>query len=432
MKLRIRAAAIALALCAAAGLLGSRHWTAGGLAKPEFLKPGDPAFRERAALTAADLDLASAAAQVLLIGVEGVGRPAAQSLELLSRLPVGGVILFGFNMPERPADLADYTAALQDAASARNATPQRGVGTSRGDAPSRLPLIVALDHEGGSVFRFKGSGITRIPPAAEVGARGPSYARMLGEIGGAQLRALGVNMALAPVVELLDDRNQRFLGSRSYGRNARIVDRAAGAYLEGLQTAGAAAVAKHFPGNADADPHERLPSLPINLKTYKRDFEPRFAQAIDRGVAGIMLSHVVCPALDPDKPATISSAFAQAALKKKLGFKGVVLTDDLYMKALTEDSPPERTAVEALAAGADLLMLTWNGRAESVRDAIVRAVKDGRLDRERLYDAARRVVELKLRYGMSDDLDSEIRAQRARTFPALVADGNEKLRAGGS
>ena len=424
-------AAAALALGAAAVLLGSRHWTAGGLAKAGFPKPGDGAFGERAASAAADLDLESAAAQVLLIGVEGAGKPAAKSLELLARLPVGGVILFGFNMPERPADLADYTAALQDAAGARGAGGSRRDGTSRRDFPSRMPLIVALDHEGGSVFRFKGAGITRIPPAAEVGARGPSYARMLGEIGGAQLRALGVNMALAPVVELLDDRNQRFLGSRSYGRNARVVDRAAGAYLEGLQTSGAAAVAKHFPGNADADPHERLPSLPIDLRTYKRDFEPRFAQAIDRGVAGIMLSHVVCPALDPAKPATISSAYAQAALKKKLGFKGVVLTDDLYMKALAEDSPPERTAVEALAAGADLLMLTWNGRAESVRDAIVRAVNDGLLDRGRLYDAARRVVELKLRFGMAEDLDPAVRAQRARAFPALVADGNEKLRSGG-
>jgi beta-N-acetylhexosaminidase len=422
VRLSGRVGALALVLCAGA---------AGASTPLAYPLPGDTAFKERAARVVAGMGLEAAAAQVLLIGVEGSGRPTAPSLALLSRLPVGGVILFGFNVPERPADLAIYTAALQDAATSRRDPAPRDDNVQRRDPGERLPLIIALDHEGGSVFRFKGAGITRIPPAAEVGARGPDYARKLGEIGGAQLRALGVNMALAPVVELLDDANERFLGSRSYGRDAKTVDKVAGAYIEGLQAAGVAAVAKHFPGNADADPHEKLPRLQIDLATYKRDYEPRFAQAIERGVAGVMLSHVLCPVLDPEKVATLSSAFAQAALKCELAFQGVVLTDDLYMKALAEDSPPDRTAVQALSAGADLLMLTWNGQAEMVRDAIVRAVKEGRLDRNRLYDAARRVVELKLRFAMADDLDPAIRAERARSYPALVADGDAKVRASG-
>jgi beta-N-acetylhexosaminidase len=352
----------------------------------------------------AKLDLEARAAQVLLVGVQGAGAPSAASIELLARLPVGGVVLFGFNLPERPADLGAYVGALQDAAA-------KGGGQ---------PLVVAIDHEGGSVFRFKGPGITRIPPPSEVGRVGEKYAAALGRAAGAELRALGVNMALAPVVELLTEGNKGFLGSRSYGRQAAVVDACAGAYIEGLQAAGVAAVAKHFPGNAGEDPHRGLPVLRIGRADYERDYAPRFSSAIARGVAGIMLSHVVLEAVDPARPATLSKALASDELRGRLGFRGVAVTDDLYMKALTGESSPERSAVAALKAGADLLMLTAMGGAERVRDAVVKAVRSGELPAARLDEAARRVIELKLRFGMDEDRDPAIRARRLAGFAALV------------
>jgi beta-N-acetylhexosaminidase len=352
----------------------------------------------------AKLDLESRAAQVLLIGVQGAGKPSASTLELLSKMPVGGVVLFGFNLPDRPADLGPYVSALQDAAA-------RGGG---------LPLIVAIDHEGGSVFRFKGPGITRIPPPSEVGAVGEEYAAVLGRAAGAELRALGVNMALAPVVELLTDGNKRFLGSRSYGRRASVVDACAGAYIEGLQREGVAAVAKHFPGNAGEDPHEGLPVLRIDRAAYERDYAPRFASAIARGAASVMLSHVVFEALDPARPATLSKAVVTGELRERLGFRGVAITDDLYMKALSGASSPERSAVAALNAGADLLMLTAMGGAERVRDAIVGAVRSGELPSARLDEAARRVIELKLRFRMDEDQDLAVRARRLAGYAELV------------
>jgi beta-N-acetylhexosaminidase len=371
----------------------------------------------------AAMGLEEKAAQVLLIGVEGSGRPSADTEALLAGLPVGGVVLFGFNLPPEPAGAGIYTAALQEAA-ARAWGPR---GDSRSDSP--IPLIIAVDHEGGSVFRFKGTGITRIPPPSEVGARDGRYAGLLGRIAGAELRALGFNMALAPVVELLDDENKRFLGSRSYGRDPGRVDAAAGAYIEGLQSELVAAVAKHFPGNAGEDPHKVLPELGLSREEYERDCLPRFSSAIGRKVSTVMLSHVVLPALDPGRPASLSPALIRGELRGRLGFAGLALTDDLGMRALSSTYSPSRSAVAALAAGADLLMLADMREATRVRDAIVAAARDGRLPEARLDEAVRRVLELKARFGMERALDAEARARALAAFPALVREDEKRLKA---
>ncbi len=372
-----------------------------------------PSISDEAALRLEKLDLKARAAQVLLVGIQGSGKPAEATLAFLAGVPVGGVMLFGFNLPEKPVELGGYVGALQDA-SRRNG--------------SSLPLIVAIDHEGGSVFRFKGAGITRIPAPSEVGKRGEAYAAALGEAAGSELRALGVNMALAPVVELLSDENKRFLGSRSYGRDPAVVDACAGAYIEGLQSKGVAAVAKHFPGNATEDPHRARPVLSVDRAEYERYYSPRFASAIGRGVAGVMLSHVVFEALDPSGPATLSRAVVAEELKGKLGFMGLAITDDLYMKALSERLGTEQAAVAALNAGVDLVMLSAMGGAIGIRDAIVEAVAAGNLPAERLDEAAKRVIELKIRFGMDEAADPASRADRLSAFDSLVEANGAKLR----
>jgi len=277
-------------------------------------------------------------------------------------------------------------------------------------------LIVVL--RGDAVAR--GGGVTRLPPPLEVGERGPDYARALGLAAGRELRALGVNMALAPVVELLDGANEAFLGNRAYGREAGRVDRAAGAFIQGLQEAGTAAVAKHFPGNAAADPHHGTAVIRASRLDYERDYYPRFAQAARRGVSAIMASHAVFASLDPDRPATFSRPLLDGQLKSRMGFRGVVLTDDLYMRAVRDESPPELGAVQALAAGADMIMLSSGDGALRVRDAVVRAVEAGALARSRLDDAARRILELKLRFGLSADLDPALRAARMAALPEVL------------
>jgi beta-N-acetylhexosaminidase len=373
-----------------------------------------------AASRLSSLSLEQKAAQVLLIGVEGAGKPSADSLALLERVPVGGVLVFGYNLPPEPAEAAALTAALQDA----SARGWRARSVSRSESP--IPLIVAIDHEGGAVFRFKGEGITRLPPPRELGAKGEVYAKgyaaLLGRAAGSELRALGFTMNLAPVVELLTDENEAFLGSRSYGRSGKVVDAAAGAFIEGLQAEGVAAVAKHFPGNAASDPHKVLPELDLTAAAYKRGCLPRFASAVKRGVSSVMLSHVLFPAIDPENPSSLSQALIEGELRRRLGFRGLAITDDLGMRAISASRKPERAAVEALAAGADLLMLVDSSVATRVRDAIARAVEEGRLPAARLDEAAGRVLSLKARFKMGRELDPEARG----AFTDIVA-RNAKL-----
>jgi beta-N-acetylhexosaminidase len=369
-----------------------------------------PQAKESSALASrlASLDLEGRAAQVLLAGVEGARLPSPATLSLLKSMPLGGVVLLGSNLTGDPIDAGRFTSALQAAS-----------------AP--IPLIVAIDHEGGLVFRFKGEGITRVPPPAEVGKKGAGYSYALGRAAGSELRALGINMALAPVVELLTDDNRAFLGTRSYGSSAEATDAAAGAYIEGLQSELVASVAKHFPGNAGEDPHRVLPELRLSLREYERDYAPRFSNAIGRRVSAIMLSHVVFKALDPERPSSLSPAVVGGELRGRLGFRGLVLTDDVGMRALAAGRGPGESAVEALAAGADLVMVVDMDSAPSVRDAIVRAVKDGRLPASRLEQATRRVLELKSRFRMGEAFDLPAREKALSGFPGLVRENAKRL-----
>ena len=391
-------AALSLAGCGACS-------AAPAVARQAQLPPPASSFRAKAKGILARLSLEEKCGQLLLIGVQGQGSPSAETRALVRELGPGGILLFGFNIGDDAQALGLLTGGLQDAAASS------GAG---------LPLVVAIDHEGGSVFRFK-SGVTRLPSAATVGGRGPDYARLLGERAGLELSALGINLALAPVVEVRSSANGSFMGERSYGQDPALVDDVAGAYIEGLGSSGVAATAKHFPGNADVDPHRGLPVLEVDKARLERDYVERFRKAIDHGAAVVLLSHVLVPSVDPARPATISPLLDQAMLKDRLRFDGVVLTDDLFMKALSADLPPERSAVLAVKGGADLLMLSAGRAGHRVRDALMAAVRSGELPLSRLDDAVLRVIELKLRFSMDAAFDREARAKRLASLPAIVA-----------
>jgi len=353
--------------------------------------------------------------QVLLIGIEGRTRPGAAARALIRELGPGGVILFADNIGTDTAALGGFIAGLQDAAA---------------ESHSGLPLIVSIDHEGGTVFRFK-KGVTAVPSAASVGglglADGPRFAALLGRRAGLELRALGINLALAPVVETGNDENARFLGTRVYGRDPALVDLTAGAYIRGLESAGVGAAAKHFPGNAASDPHKRLSSIKASREELDTEYFARFAAARDSGVSCILLSHVLVPALDSAEPATLSPVLIQDELRGRLGFEGLAVTDDLYMGALMNRMKPEKSAVAALKAGADLLMLTEDEGALQVKKAIQAALVSGDLPESRLDEAVLRVLELKLRFNMADGFDSSLRAERLAGLPGIAAESGKEI-----
>lgn len=389
--------------------LGAALLLASSSLGPGPLRSG--AYRAEARRILSGLDEGEKVGQVLLVGVGGKARLQANEAASLRELGPGGVVLFGFNIGEDLEALGGMIQGLQATAKAS------GAG---------LPLLVAVDHEGGSVFRFK-SGLTHIPAAAIVGGREKAYAQALGEVAGSELKALGFNLALAPVVELSRKDNAQFLGLRSYGSDPVKVDSVAGAFIEGLQSQGVAATAKHFPGNAGVDPHKGLPRLEVGPKSLEETYVSRFRSAISRGVGLVLLSHVVVPTVDPDRPVTLSKKAVTELLKGKLGFKGVVLTDDLFMKALSATLGAEESAVEALQAGADLLMLSDGGEAPRVKAAILKALASGRLSPSRLDDAVLRNIELKLRFQMDGAFDAPARARALAGLPSLVRQDGERL-----
>ncbi|OHD15708.1 MAG: hypothetical protein A2Y38_22795 [Spirochaetes bacterium GWB1_59_5] len=350
-------------------------------------------FESRARSLAAAMSDEELVGQALIIGVEGVLKLSNGSRAVLELIQPGAVILFGFNVAQDPRQVALLAADIRAAASK--------------EGGAALPPFVAIDHEGGSVYRFKG-GLTRLPAARTMGRAGLSAARLAGAAAGSELRAIGVTMNAAPVVEALTEGNRAFLQDRVWSDDPGNSGRLAAGFIEACQSSGAAAVAKHFPGNASADPHRGLPVLSATMATLEAVYYAPFRAAIRSGVSAIMLSHVLVPALDPALPVSVS-ALAILALKETLGFRGIVMTDDLQMAALSGLGGPDAAAVAALSAGADLLMVSGGRTALVVRAALLAALAEGRISRARLEDAAARVLAQKLRYGLDaetvDDRD---------------------------
>ncbi len=336
------------------------------------------------------MDDSTLAAQVLLSAVNGSKRLNPSMESLLRRIPVGGVLFFKYNLDQGSQairNLSDRCVAL---------VSESGAG---------LAPFVAVDHEGGGVYRL-GTSATHLPSPqrfAEVRkSRGDRFAAEVIEesayLSAQELRALGINFNLAPVAEVLNDENKGFLGSRTYGRDGDFVATAASAFVRGMDRAGVACVVKHFPENGSADPHHG----PVVLKLERGDLEKSmlpFEAVLKRSNPGaLMVSHTIVPAVDPQNPSSLSRAVMTIWLKKDLAFRGILLADDFRMGAIAAlGLNPYKAVVESIAAGADMV-ITWPEDLERLHSAVMQALSKGELDRDRLRDAARRIVYQKLRY----------------------------------
>lgn len=266
--------------------------------------------------------------------------------DVLEHPLVGGVILFARNFENVP-QLAELVAAI------------RAVRTP--------PLLVAVDHEGGRVQRFR-EGFTALPPMRRLGreygmdrARGRELARQTGWLLAAELRTLGIDLAFAPVVDLDYGVNEA-IGDRAFDRDPDAVGTLAGALIAGMRDAGMAATAKHFPGHGAvvADSHVALPVDRRDLVDLEADLRP-YRRLIANGLPSIMAAHVVFPAVDR-LPASLSRAWIGGVLRGDLDFRGAVLTDDLSMASVRAFGDSVERARLALEAGADLLPIC-NDRA---------------------------------------------------------------------
>ena len=327
------------------------------------------------------------AGQLLLVG--WAGNSAEQARRTLQELRPGGIVFI-------------ENARLASEASAINRALLRMSGEY-----GMPPPLITMDHEGGTVQRI--TDAANVGTNAAFGARRPSdrAACERGLTHARQLRSMGFTMNLAPVLDVNNNPANPVIGSRSYGADAELVARLGSAYVRGLQGGGIAAVGKHFPGhgNTSVDSHLELPILPqteaqleqVELVPFRRVIEP------PTNIAGIMSAHIVFPALDPSRtPATLSRPIMTGLLREKLGFDGLVLTDDLAaMKAITDHYSPGQAAVRAVKAGVDLLIIGGGlARQRESRDALLSALASGELERERFDEAVRHVLQTKARFGL--------------------------------
>jgi beta-N-acetylhexosaminidase len=221
-----------------------------------------------------------------------------------------------------------------------------------------------------------------------------AVARHLGE----ELRALGITLNYAPDADVNSNPNNPVIGVRAFGSEPDRVARHTAAWIRGLQSAGVAACAKHFPGHGDTavDSHHDVPMIPADRARLDACELPPFRAAIDAGVQAIMTGHLLVPAIDPKYPATLSRAVLTGLLREELGFRGLVVTDAIEMQAVARRYGLAGATVQALAAGADAICVGGEDAGEEVatalRDAIVAAVIAGQLSEERLAEAANRVA----------------------------------------
>jgi beta-N-acetylhexosaminidase len=288
---------------------------------------------------------------------------------------LGSVCLFGSNIPAY-AGVRD----LSDAVHAAGAD-----------------VLVATDEEGGDVTRLHMGEGSPFPGNAALGAvDDPALTRRVAASIGTLLAAAGVDLDLAPVVDVNSDPRNPVIGVRSFGADASLVARHTTAYVDGLQSAGVGACAKHFPGHGDTavDSHLGLPTVDVGLDVLlARELVP-FAAAVQAGTLAVMTSHVLLPAVDADRPATLSPAVL-GLLRGELGFDGLLVSDAVDMAGASAGRGEPAAAVLALAAGCDLICLGADKNEAAhlgVLEAIVEAVKDGSLPEARLAEAAGRVV----------------------------------------
>ncbi len=318
---------------------------------------------------------------------------------------LGGVVLFAWNVESRE-QLAALTASLR---------------------AENEDVLIAIDEEGGDVTRLEASTGSSYPGNAALGAVDDvELTEQVGAAIGAELAAVGINVDLAPVADVNTNPLNPVIGIRSFGADGDLVARHVAAFVRGLQGAGVAACAKHFPGHGDTaeDSHHELPVV----ESLEEAALLPFRAAVDAGARCVMTAHIVVRALG-DEPATMSARVLQALLRDELGFDGLVMTDALEMRAISATVGVEEGAVRALAAGADAIGLghdLFDDATESVIAALVDAVRTGSAPESRLVDAAGRVREI-ARWARIVDPDppagSEIGRDAARRALTVVGSG---------
>jgi len=320
------------------------------------------------------------AGQRLMVGFEGT-ELSRELMFLIDILKVGGIILFAGNIKD-PGQIKNLCKSVQDYA--------RSCG--------QPPLIVAIDQEGGQVARLK-NPFTQFP--GNPAMKSEEDASVFAAITASELLGVGINMNMAPVMDVAPEGIRSIMETRVFGHDPYLVSKMGAVVIEGLQAKKIMAVAKHFPGIGRTllDSHLDLPSLdagPVELKSF--DLIP-FEAAIKHDVAGIMLSHILYTGIDGQWPASLSEKVAKKLLRDSMGYDGIVMTDDLDMGAVKNHFEIRTSVRQILSAGIDIMLICHAGPdIELAFEEILKNMLDSVSLRADAEKSVRRIIKLKEKY----------------------------------
>jgi beta-N-acetylhexosaminidase len=326
------------------------------------------------------MKLTSKIGQLLMVGFHGT-TPSKEVQDLIKKHRIGGVILFSRNIKD-PVQCAKLTDALQ------KLSPD-------------APLLIAVDQEGGRVSRLA-PPFTQFPPARALGkSDSVTLTYSVAEAMAKELAAVGINMNFAPVLDVDTNPKNPIIGDRSFGSSPTLVSKHGLAMIVGMHDQKVIPCGKHFPGHGDtaADSHETLPVVnhPIS-RLADMELKP-FIHAVENRLSCIMTAHVRYSQLDDKFPASLSKKIISQLLRKTIEFEGVVVTDDLEMKGITDGFSIPEAAVKAVQAGSDLILVCHSAEQQTaVMEALIHAVENGTISEARLNDSLNRILRLKESY----------------------------------
>ncbi len=328
-------------------------------------------------------DLQALVGQLFVVGFEGLSVPS-EFKEAVQDLNLGGTIYFKRNC-ESPAQLAELSNELQFSVRSKNF----------------YPLFIAIDHEGGIVNRLS-KPFTKFPGNDALGELGsPKVAFQFGMYLAKELKAVGININFAPVVDVETNPNNPVMKKRMFSSDPEVVSKMGSAVCRGIQKMGVIAVAKHFPGHGDTtvDSHFALPKVDKTFEQLDECELIPFKRLAKSRVEGIMTAHILNPNLDAEYPATLSIKTVEQILRKDLRFSKLIFSDDMEMKAIVDNYGAEEAAVLAVNAGCDVLIYRGdNGLPHKNIEAIIKAVESNRIPKAKIEAAVQRIHAAKKSY----------------------------------
>lgn len=324
--------------------------------------------------------------QMVIVGVDGYTSDG-HSREMIEYC-VGGFILFKRNIRD-----ASETLGLINSLKEMN-------------QKNKIPLFIGIDEEGGRVTRMPGE-FTRLPTAKKIGQVNSSgFSYQIGRVIAEELKAFGMNVNFAPVLDINSNPENPVIGDRAFGTEPETVSSMGIQVMKGLQSNGVISVIKHFPGHGDTseDSHNVLPVVRHDLDRLKNFELIPFSRAIENDADAVMVAHILLPEIDKENPASLSKTIITDILRTDLMFNGVVITDDMTMGAIVEKYDIGDAAVKSINAGSDIVLVCHGyDRGIAVIKALKEAVEAGVINEDRINSSVYRILKLKQKYNLSDE-----------------------------